>query len=600
MSTLVRTLRGFAVPTFSAARPDAALGPVTPGRRTLRVYFIRPSTYGDDGHVLHFRWGVIPSNTLPVLAGLAAGYARQRSDLCVQTVLWDEMVDPPLSVALIDSIRGRAATDGTQLLIGLAGVQTSQWPRARDIALQCRAVGLPVVVGGFHVSSHAPSREFLASVGVTVVIGEAETLFDGLMDDAVHRRLRPSYAVTDGMRARTGSGTVLVPAIAAAELPQLDPRYLSRFFNPTLTTLDTSRGCPFTCSYCAVQQVMGRTVRARDPRRVVEWVRDAHDRHGIRTLFFVDDDLFRSPRWDEVLRGLARLRRERRDLWFMMQADIESAADAADATPRGRGRRFVDLAAEAGCYSVFIGFESLDPVNLAWTHKLHNAPQSDRHDPRSDTAAGERLLGRYRGAVDAWHRAGVSVHAGYMLGLPFDMPGCGRRGARALADIGVDLASFFVHTLLPGTEDYARAVAAGAITNHDFNEYDSMHYAGTHPVLAAREVEQEFRDAFRAFYSARRLAWSVGTAHRVHGLHLAARLGIAVQHLYFGYAVRRGWHPLLGGLGRRHDRATRRAVVTDAEAVARYGALQRPRPYEGGDQGEVEFAQPHAPLVPPS
>ncbi len=334
MTTLARTLRGFSLPTFSTPRPDAALEPATRGRRTLRVYFIRPSTYGDDGHVLHFRWGVIPCNTLPVLAGLSAGYARQRPELCVQTVLWDEMVDPPLSPALIESIRDRAAADGAQVLVGLAGVQTSQWPRARDIALQCGAAGLPVVVGGFHVSSHAPSREFLASVGVTVVIGEAETLFDGLMDDAVQCRLRPTYALTDGVRARTGSGTVMVPAIADAELPRIDTRYLSRFFNPTLTTLDTSRGCPFTCSYCAVQQVMGRTVRTRDPDRVVEWVRDAHDRHGIRTFFFVDDDLFRSPRWEELLRGLAGLRRERRDVWFMMQADIEAAADAAGATPR--------------------------------------------------------------------------------------------------------------------------------------------------------------------------------------------------------------------------------------------------------------------------
>ena len=170
-----RALRGFSFPTLRATRPDAGLQPGPPGVRTLRIYFIKPSKYDDDGSVLYYRWGVIPNNTLTVLAALNETYARRRPDVHIQNVLWDEMVDAILTPAVIESIADRANADGVDLIIGLAGVQTNQYPRARDIALQFVKLGLPVLVGGFHVSSHEPTCEFLTSVGITVVIGEAET-----------------------------------------------------------------------------------------------------------------------------------------------------------------------------------------------------------------------------------------------------------------------------------------------------------------------------------------------------------------------------------------------------------------------------------------
>ena len=116
----------------------------------------------------------------------------------------------------LDSIRARADVDGVEVLIGLAGVQTGQYPRARDLALQCLQRGLPVVIGGFHVSSDAPSRDFLAAQGVTVVIGEAETTWPQLLDDHLRGARRPLYRVADGIRARTGLADISVPTITGA------------------------------------------------------------------------------------------------------------------------------------------------------------------------------------------------------------------------------------------------------------------------------------------------------------------------------------------------------------------------------------------------
>ena len=103
-----------------------------------------------------------------------------------------------------------------------------------------------------------------------------------------------------------------------------------------MTTIDTSRGCPFTCSYCSVKNVMGRTMRSREPNAVVQWVRDAIANHGIESLFLVDDDFFRSPRWEEILTGLVEVKKEYPKLSFMMQVDVDASCYANLAGRRDR------------------------------------------------------------------------------------------------------------------------------------------------------------------------------------------------------------------------------------------------------------------------
>ena len=567
---------GLGLPRWRRTRPDAQLAPAAAGRRTLRLYLIKPSRYDDRGEVLEFRWGVIPNNTLLVLAGLADAYAAAHTDVALQTVLWDEHVDGALTRDTISNIASRDSADGVEVLFGVAGVQTNQYPRARDLALQCRRLALPVIAGGFHVSTHQPSRDFLIAAGVTVVVGEAETTFATLLDDYLRGALRPTYQNTDGVRARTAGGPIIVPPIGHAPLPALDRRYLARFFNPTFATIDTSRGCPFLCSYCSVKNVMGRTMRTRDPDTVVAWLRTAHDTHGVRNVLVVDDDFFRSPAWMHVLTGVAVLRRAGQDLSLVLQTDIEAAfahTNGKDAAPTPAAR-FVDLAAAAGCFEVFMGLESFDPDNLEETQKFHNEARQDRRGAATDRrGAADRGHARYRAAIDAWHGAGVGVHCGYMIGLPHDDIGCGARAARALTEIGVDIATFFVYTPFPGTEDYDTAAARGQLLHDDFNDYDSTHAVWAHPRLTPSTIEREYADAYGRFYTWRRLAWSLATGHRVPGLGPTARAGMLAQQVYFTYAARRGVHPMMGGIWRRRTRGARRVAASNTDAARSYEIL---------------------------
>lgn len=568
-----------------ATRPDARL-PAADRRRCLRLYLIKAARYDDDGRLLQFRWGVIPANTLGVLSSLAQAWAVTRQDIELQVVVWDELVDAVLDGDTIAAVVGNAKDDRAELLIGLCGVQTGEYPRARDLALQFRRHGTPVAIGGFHISSDAASRTFLESAGITTVVGEAETTLPDLLDDFLAAQIQSSYAITGGLRAKTSSGAVSVPSLESVPLPAIERRYLRRFFNPTFSTIDTSRGCPFVCSFCAVQNVMGRTVRAREPERVVEWIRSAHDVHGLRSFLLVDDDLFRSPTWEPLLTGIAELRRNGRTIALFLQTDVEAALSPRHdgVSPRAaRGPRFVELAAAAGCYQVFMGFESLAPANIEALHKHQN-----RAGAGSGADAAERLRRRYRDVVATWHAAGVGVHCGYMLGLPGDRSGCGARAARELADIGVDIVSFFAATPLPGTEDYRAAVADGSLLVRDWNAYDTTHFVRRHDWLSRDELEREYDQAYRTFYSLRRLGWSLATRHGVAGLSAASRAGMLAQQLYYGYASRRGWHPMLGGIGRRRSHEYRRAWG-DEEARAVYLGAQLSS-IRTGLEGRLRFA----------
>jgi radical SAM superfamily enzyme YgiQ (UPF0313 family) len=545
--------------------------------RTVRTYFIKPSRYDEDGYVQFYRFGVQPNNTLTVLAALNEAFNRRYSaerNVHLETVIWDEVCDGLISPQTIKAIKEKAREDGVELLIGLAGVQSNQYPRGRDLALQFVAEHLPVMMGGFHVSGYPDSRKFLHECGVATVVGEAENIWGEIVEDFLRGELKLNYSVRDGIRAKTGKEDITVPLITDSLLPLVDDRYLTRFFNETMTTIDTSRGCPFTCSYCSVKNVMGRTMRSREPDAVVRWVRDACANHGIESLFLVDDDFFRSPRWEEILTGLVDVKKDFPKLSFMMQVDVDASCYAnlaegeTETAKHRRSRRFTQLAAAAGCYQAFVGIESLNPDNLNFATKYQNT--DDRQHKLKLEEARARVINKYRRVVDNWHKVGISVHAGYMLGFPFDAADCGRIAAQTLKKIGFDIVSFFIMTPLPGTEDQARFAKEGAIIDWDFNNLDSQHVTLKHDKMDSQSWLQAYRDAFSGFYSLPRLLHTVFTVAGGRGMSAEARRSTLRQFVYYYFSHRQGRHPMVGGVWPIRRRDVRRAAVTDDEARRYY------------------------------
>ena len=249
--------------------------------------------------------GFMPSNSLASVYALAQEAARQRvlgADVEIEVRAQDEtnsVVDGAELIAWL-----KAAEVGG--FLGLVGVQSNQFPRAVDIARQFRAAGLPVAIGGFHVSGclamlpemPADIRE-APDLGCVLYCGEAE----GRMDDFIRRHGRGPRRAGLRLHATT------CPDMEAATVPFLPTEVVRRNLGAS-TSFDAGRGCPFQCSFCTIINVQGRKSRFRTADDVETILRD-NAAQGIRAFFITDDNFARNKNWEPILDRCIELREER-------------------------------------------------------------------------------------------------------------------------------------------------------------------------------------------------------------------------------------------------------------------------------------------------
>ncbi|MCE5229148.1 radical SAM protein [bacterium] len=487
--------------------------------KQLDLILIRPSKYDDDGYVMRYWRGVLPSNTLATLAGLTREVAESRAlgDVKINVVMLDETVQR-IDVA---RLRRRHVRRGVRAVAALAGVQTNQFPRAADLARMLHDAGFSVMIGGFHVSGvmamskagTPPEFQALMDGGITLVRGEVEECWADLLRDALHGRLRSYYEILQP------------PELDKASLPLVDPELMKHFAYAFMGTIDAGRGCPFHCSFCTIINVQGHKMRCRSAEAVRECIR-RNARHKIDYYFFTDDNFSRNPHWEEIFDELIALRAEGHQFNFMMQVDVLAH----------RIRNFVSKAASAGCSQVFVGMESINPDNLEAIGKKQN------------------LAVDYRQMVAAWHVADISVHVGYIIGFPFDTPASVAGDMRKLREeIQVDQASFFMLTPLPGSADYAELAARGAKLDPDFNRFDSFHAAMPHARMSADEWFETYQAAWRGFYSTENMKVVLSRANA------RTYWSIFKNFLWYRYsALIEKTHPMICGFVRFKGRLDRR------------------------------------------
>src|SRR4249920_4161286 len=116
----------------------------------FQIILIKPSKYDDDGYLIRFWKGVLPSNTLNVLHGLTEDLKERRifGKLNIEVTTFDETAEK----VPVGKIIRWSKEPGTTLLVCMVGVQTNQFPRAVDMSRQFRAAGISVIIGGFHTS----------------------------------------------------------------------------------------------------------------------------------------------------------------------------------------------------------------------------------------------------------------------------------------------------------------------------------------------------------------------------------------------------------------------------------------------------------------
>jgi hypothetical protein len=319
---------------------------------------------------------VLPSNTLACLQSLTKSVAEKELPQAEVTV---ELLDDTVQRVPVKRL-AQLRRDGTQVVVGFAGVQSNQFERASDLAMEFRKAGVQVMIGGFHVSGvlglfDKPTFELqrLLDAGVSLVRGEAEApgALAAILRDALMGEMKPIYNIVD------------FPDLKNAPVPRMLGDLQKRFVSKEMATIDTSRGCPFNCSFCTIINVQGRRMRYRSSQCVLRAIEENHS-EGIKVYFFTDDNFSRNPAWSEIFDGLIEMKSRGVNIIFMMQVDTQ-----AHKIPG-----FVEKAEKAGCYLTFIGMESVNPVNLEAIGKKQNH------------------VSDYAGMVETYHRHNILVHVG--------------------------------------------------------------------------------------------------------------------------------------------------------------------------------------------
>jgi radical SAM superfamily enzyme YgiQ (UPF0313 family) len=486
------------------------------------VELIKPSHYDDDGYVIQWWRGFIPSNSLSAIYGLVAD-ARDRRALGPRVEIDLAAHDETTSKISSDAIIGRFKRNQNRGLVLMVGVQTNQFARAMDIGRELRVAGIQVAIGGFHVSGCVamlpempPELKEALAVGISLFAGEAEEHLDQLLSDAFENSLKPIYNFMQSL-----------PALNGVPMPFLPLEHVRRYAG-RVGCFDAGRGCPFSCSFCTIINVQGRKSRYRTADDIERLIR-VNAEQGVRSYFITDDNFARNKNWEAILDRIIELRRrDRLKINIIMQVD----------TMCHKIPNFVAKTALAGCKKVFIGLENINPQSLKGASK------------------GQNQITEYRKMLQAWKKVHVLTYAGYILGFPSDTPESIERDIKIIQrELPIDIMEFFMLTPLPGSKDHQDMYLKGERLEADTNKYDAEHATSDHPVMTAAQWEDIYQRAWHLYYTPEHIETLLRRA-----VASGIRTSRMASMIFYFFAIQafEHVHPLQGGILRRKRRTQRR------------------------------------------
>ena len=341
--------------------------------------------------------------------------------------------------------------NGCPDVVGISTI-TATVTRGYALAEECRALGIPVVLGGPHVT-FLP-EEALGHAEL-VVRGEGEGAMETLLDVWKGGYLEATdaqYATVPNLSWKDASGRVIHNA-TAPWLTDLDALPVPDFSLADGTAdcvmggrktvmVQTSRGCPFDCSFCSVTGMFGRKFRYRSVESILTELR-RYDRPD-HFVFFCDDNFTANPR------------RARELLEAMIAEGFQFQWSTQVRTDLGRDPELVSLMKRAGCHTVFIGFESVNPQSLAEMKK-------------------NQSLADIREAIDVIQGAGIHIHGMFVFGFDADNRDTVEATVTFARERKLTSVQLLILTPLPGSQLYEQLSAGGRITSFDWELYDTHH-----------------------------------------------------------------------------------------------------------------------------
>ena len=419
--------------------------------------------------------------------------------------------------------------------IGLVGIgaMTRMIAKAYRMADAIRAVGVPVVMGGPHVTEMADEalgRDGGARHADAVALGEADETWPRIVNDAVAGKLKEIYAPVDDFGQERKPSLKEYPAIPWDTIDLKQFNIVPKVFNGMLRKLgagwgtfriipvESGRGCPYGCEFCTVTGFFGDSIRFRTNESVVNELlllkARAKSELGQIAVFFIDDNFaINIKRTKSLLRDI-----------IAAEAQVHWVAQIS--ANLLRDEELVDLIAAAGGKWIFIGMESIDPANLKDVNKGFNKP------------------GEYAAVLQRLADRNVFAITSFIFGMDNDTVGVAERTLQEIRTWPPGLPIFGLLTPLPATPLYKRLEVAGRLTRpKHWQEFIPFAMAHTPLKMTIDEAHAEVKYGWAKSYSPQAIAKAVASvAHKPLGYRvniLIARL--CFRGIYFPQLGRFAW-----------------------------------------------------------
>jgi len=358
-------------------------------------------------------------------------------------------------------------------LVGISMI-TATATNSHLIADALRAQGIPIVFGGPH-ATFFPDESL--DHGDFCLAGEGESAFP-LLVEALNGGLplsevpgliwREEGLIRHNPLPKPVEDLDSLPFPDYTLLDQGRKKPFGRLPRKGIVPMQTSRGCPFDCTFCSVTGMFGRKYRFRSTESVIAEMRRYDPKKHY--LFFYDDNFCANSRHTrELLQAMIR-----EDFGFQWSTQVR--VDVA------RDPELLDLMRKAGCTTLFIGIESVDPVSLKEMKKGQSVEEI-RHGIREIRARG------------------IHVHGMFVFGFDTDTPQKAHATLRFAIQEKIESAQFMILTPLPGSAFYKQMEAEGRILDRRWDTYDAHHVKFLPKAFTPWELQYTQIKAHAMFYS---------------------------------------------------------------------------------------------------
>ena len=431
----------------------------------MRVLLIQPSRYrGGRLDKRRRRW--LLGMTLPYLAAL---------------------VPPDIDVQIKDDLL-EDITFGEKVDLVALTCMSHQANRAYEIAAGFRRQGIPVVMGGFHATL-APD-ECQKHVDA-VVFGEAETSWPQLLRDFQAGSMQDRYQAPE------------LSNLQGLPVPRYELLDLKKYKLNNIPS-QTTRGCPYNCSFCEVTQVYGGKFRHRPVDEVIHEIQEIRRLTKSDFIYFVDDNLVANRRHAmAIMEKLIPLK-----VFYGCLATANIGDDL----------ELLDLMKRSGCLHVNIGMETISPDSLKAINKKQNK------------------IKEYERQFKALRNRGIGFSVNVMFGLDGDHTDIFQTTVDFLIRVKAPVSYMFILAPRPGTRVREQLLQEGRIFDHDWNNYCGFKVVYQPKHLTPRQLEEGYWRANRQFYSL--LSILQRQAPHLYSWHMLP------FNLYFAWSVRHRRQPL--------------------------------------------------------